>query len=127
MEKEYEKEKKRLKDRYQVRKKRYEGRYKAEEIKPETPTPAPPSAEEVVEEEKKPEVQTVVEEEVVEPGLTDIEGIGATRAAKLEAAGIMTIKDLAGAIPQEIAEIADVSNIVASDWIRKAEDAEQYK
>ncbi|MCK4736828.1 MAG: hypothetical protein KAT65_30520, partial [Methanophagales archaeon] len=57
--------------------------------------------------------------------LTNIEGIGATRATKLEEAGIKTLEDLARAIPQEIAEIAGVSNSVASYWIEKAEEVQE--
>ena len=123
MEKEYEEKKKHLKERYQTRKRRYEEQYKAEEVKAEVP--APPPVEEKVEKEIKPEVQApapVEEKEVVESVLTDIEGIGAARASKLEGAGIKTLEDLAGAIPQEIAEIVGVSNPVASGWIKKAEE-----
>ena len=123
MEKEYEERKGRLKERYQARKRRYEERYKAEEVKAEVP--APPPVEEKEEEEIKPEVEApapVEEEEVVESVLTDIGGIGPTRANKLEGAGIKTIKDLAGATPMEIAEIVGVSIPVASEWIKKAEE-----
>ena len=120
MEKEYEERKKHLKERYQTRKRRYEERYKTEEVK--TEVPAPP-VEEEVEEEIKPEVEAPIEgEEVVESVLTDIEGIGAARATKLEEAGIKTLEDLAGATPVEIAEIVGVSNPVASGWIKKAEE-----
>ncbi|MGB7532227.1 MAG: helix-hairpin-helix domain-containing protein [Halobacteriota archaeon] len=128
MEREYEERKKRLKERYQARKRRYEEAYKAEEVKAEVPPEIEVKIEGApeVEVEVKPEAPVV--EEVVESVLTNIEGIGATRATKLEEAGIKTLEDLAGAIPREIAEIAGVSNSVASYWIEKAEEVqEQHK
>ena len=136
MEKEYEESKVRLKERYQARKGRYEERYKAEEkIKTETPTP--PVEEEVkeelvqeepveerieeeVKEEIKPEVHASEGEKIEERDLTNIEGIGATRAIKLGEKGIKTIENLAGALPVEIAAIAGVSIPSASAWIKKA-------
>jgi len=138
MEKEYEERKERLNERYQARKKRYEERYKAEaespppveekveeevkeQIAPEVPVEE--RIEEEVEEEIKPEVGAPIEEEeVVEPLLTDIEGIGAARATKLEEAGIKTLEDLAEATSVEIAEIVGVSIPRASEWIKKAEE-----
>ena len=126
MEEDYEERKKHLKERYQARKERYGERFKAKEVKAEVPpeieekTEAAPE----VEGEVKPEA-TIEEEEVVESVLTNIEGIGVTRATKLEEAGIKTLEDLAEAIPQEIAEIAGVSNSVASEWIEKAEEVQE--
>lgn len=143
MEKDYEERKRRLEERYQARKKRYEERYKVEAPTPPVEeVPAPPPVEEIVEEEVKeeippevpveeeirPEVPPEVEEkpeevpieEVVKPVLTDIEGIGPTRARRLEEAGIKTIEDLAAATSMEIAKIAGVSIPKASEWIKKA-------
>ena len=145
MEEEYEEKKKHLKERYQTRKRKYEERYKAEaesptpveekveeevkeEIAPEVPVEE--RIEEEVEEEIAPEVQAPVpaaaapveEEEVAESALTGIEGIGSTRAKKLESEGIETLEDLAGATAVEIAKIAGVSILMASGWIRKAEE-----
>ena len=118
MEKEYEERKRHIKERYQTRKRRYEERYKAE---------VPPVKE--VKEEIAPEVQApavavapVEEEEVAESALTGIEGIGSTRAKKLESEGIETLEDLAGATAVEIAKIASVSILMATDWIKKAEE-----
>ena len=128
MEEDYEERKKHLKERYQARKERYGERFKAKEVKAEVPPEIEEKIEVApeVEGEVKPEA-TIEEEEVVESGLTNIEGIGAMRATKLEEAGIKTLEDLAEAIPQEIAEIVGVSNSVASEWIEKAEDVGQHK
>ena len=123
MEEEYEERKRHLKERYQARKSRYEEGYKAEEVKAEVPPEIEEKKEAAPEVEVKPEAP--VEEEVVESVLTNIEGIGAMRARKLEEAGIKTLEDLARAIPQEIAESAGVSNSVASYWIEKAEEVQE--
>ena len=124
MEKGYEERKERLKERYQSRKSRYGEGYKVEEVKAEVPPEIEEKKEAAPEVEVKPEAPIEVEE-VVESVLTNIEGIGAMRATKLEEAGIKTLEDLARAIPQEIAESAGVSNSVASYWIEKAEEVQE--
>lgn len=138
MENAYIERKNRQKARYQERKGVYEKRYKAGKTKTIAEKPAP--VEEKVEEEIQqkvsveeemiggedkedidPKIQASTGGEFLGSVLTNIEGIGASRASKLEAVGIKTLEDLAKANPSEISMVVGVSDSQASGWIKKAE------
>lgn len=54
------------------------------------------------------------------PGLSSIAGIGPVFADRLESAGLKTVKDLAEASPDRVAEAAGVSAARAGSWIDQA-------
>jgi polyhydroxyalkanoate synthase len=54
--------------------------------------------------------------------LADLEGIGATYADRLAAAGVRTQGDLARTSAEEVAETADVSEERAGEWVQQAQD-----
>lgn len=60
------------------------------------------------------------EEEPTSQGVTDVNGIGPVFATRLEAAGITTLSDLAGANDEEVADAAEVTVRRAQGWIESA-------
>jgi predicted flap endonuclease-1-like 5' DNA nuclease/gas vesicle protein len=65
-------------------------------------------------------IDTAVDREGV--NLADLEGIGATYADRLAAAGVRTQGDLARTSAEEVAETADVSEERAGEWVQQAQD-----
>lgn len=55
--------------------------------------------------------------------LADLEGIGETYSERLTAAGIRTVDQLARTSAEEVAEIAEVDEDRAGEWIQQAQDA----
>jgi hypothetical protein len=70
------------------------------------------------------DVSEAVEEaaEAMGDDLTLIKGIGPKKAEQLNAAGVFTFTQLAKLNPQELAEIASVSEDTAGEWIGAAQD-----
>ena len=58
----------------------------------------------------------------VEIGLTDVSGIGQKRSEKLSAAGINSVKALAGCKPEDLAKRVGASEKAASRWIENASE-----
>ena len=65
-------------------------------------------------------IDTAVDREGV--NLADLEGIGATYADRLAAAGVRTQGDLARTSAEEVAETAGVSEEQAGEWVQRAQD-----
>ena len=65
-------------------------------------------------------IDTAVDREGV--NLADLEGIGATYADRLAAAGVRTQGDLARTSAEEVADTAGVSEERAGEWVQRAQD-----
>ncbi len=55
--------------------------------------------------------------------LSGLRGLGSRKAEKLLAAGIDSVKNLAGCTSKDLAERVGISQNTASRWIRKAKEA----
>jgi predicted flap endonuclease-1-like 5' DNA nuclease len=68
-----------------------------------------------------PDAPVAIDPAPAQDDLSEIKGIGPVYAAKLEALGIRTFADLAGADPAKLAEEFDPRAAV-EDWITEAKD-----